>query len=57
MIGDKLSTDIQFGINAGIKTALVETGCNSRKDIENSAENPTGAIPDYILVNLATNLS
>ena len=57
MIGDKLCTDIQFGKNAGIKKALVQTGCNSAKDIENEIENPTGVVPDFLLVNLAINLS
>ena len=35
MNGDKLSTDILFGKRAGVKTVLVETGCNSKVDIEN----------------------
>ncbi|WP_416295738.1 HAD-IIA family hydrolase [Paenibacillus illinoisensis] len=43
MIGDRLETDILFGQQNGMKTALVLTGISSREDIEE-----TGIIPDYI---------
>jgi len=43
MIGDRLETDILFGQQNGMKTALVLTGISSRGDIQE-----TGIIPDYI---------
>jgi 4-nitrophenyl phosphatase len=42
MIGDRLTTDIMFGKNAGMRTCHVFTGCEKREDIEN-----TGIIPDF----------
>ena len=52
MFGDKYNTDIMFGKQCGIATALVETGCNKRSDVENKNENEFGAIPDYVLTSL-----
>ncbi|MCG7381338.1 HAD-IIA family hydrolase [Paenibacillus sp. ACRRY] len=43
MIGDRLETDILFGKQNGMKTALMLTGISSREDIQE-----TGIIPDYI---------
>ena len=43
MIGDRLETDILFGQQNGMKTALVLTGISSREDIQE-----TGILPDYI---------
>ncbi|WP_336762010.1 HAD-IIA family hydrolase [Paenibacillus sp. USHLN196] len=43
MIGDRLETDILFGHQNGMKTALVLTGISSREDIQK-----TGIVPDYI---------
>ena len=33
MIGDRLDTDIQFGVGGGMATALVLTGCTSARDL------------------------
>lgn len=43
MIGDRLETDILFGRQNGMKTALVLTGISSREDIVK-----TDIVPDYI---------
>ena len=48
MVGDKLVTDIQFGINAGIDTLLVESGCHSEKDFSCPTENPNNIRPTWI---------
>lgn len=46
MVGDNLETDIAFGQQAGVKTALVLTGMHSRADARKSKVKP-----DYILNN------
>ncbi|WP_440108712.1 HAD-IIA family hydrolase [Paenibacillus sp. QZ-Y1] len=43
MIGDRLETDILFGQQNGMKTALVLTGISSREDV-----GKTDIVPDYI---------
>ncbi|WP_408892095.1 HAD-IIA family hydrolase [Paenibacillus taichungensis] len=43
MIGDRLETDILFGQQNGMKTALVLTGISSKEDI-----GKTDIVPDYI---------
>ena len=49
MVGDNLSTDIQFGINAGIDTALVLTGVTTRDML-----NKEGCVkPTYVLDSIA----
>lgn len=48
MVGDRLSTDIQFGNSNDMYTALVLTGADSKKDIVQ-----TGIEPDYILNQLS----
>ncbi|WP_024633304.1 MULTISPECIES: HAD-IIA family hydrolase [unclassified Paenibacillus] len=47
MIGDRLETDILFGQQNGMKTALVLTGISSREDIAK-----TDIVPDYIWPSL-----
>ncbi|CAG8552988.1 8797_t:CDS:2 [Acaulospora morrowiae] len=49
MIGDRLDTDIQFGINGKLKTLLVLTGVSKEHDIliENAP-----IVPDYYLPSL-----
>lgn len=47
VIGDRLDTDIQAGINAGLKTILVLTGIESKESVKNSDINP-----DFIFENL-----
>jgi len=46
MIGDRLDTDIEFGVRAGMDTLLVETGISKRADVM-SADNRT--YPTYIV--------
>jgi HAD superfamily hydrolase (TIGR01450 family) len=48
MVGDRLSTDIEFGNSNDMYTALVLTGADSKKDIVQ-----TGIEPDYILNQLS----
>jgi len=49
MIGDRLNTDVLFGINSGIKTLLVLTGVTT-KDMVLSEENKI--YPDFIINSL-----
>ncbi|CAG8618372.1 17896_t:CDS:2, partial [Dentiscutata erythropus] len=46
MVGDRLETDIQFGINGGITTLFVLTGIAAEKDILVS---DAPIIPDYYM--------
>jgi 4-nitrophenyl phosphatase len=46
-VGDRLETDILFGVRAGIPTALVLTGVSRREEIEKSEAKPT-----YVFENL-----
>ena len=48
MIGDRLDTDIAFGVNAGMDTLMVETGINSRQDVmkKDNTIHPTYIIKD-----------
>jgi arabinose operon protein AraL len=45
--GDRLETDVQMGINAGMATALILTGVTKAADVENSSIRP-----DFILNDL-----
>lgn len=40
MIGDRMDTDIVAGMESGLDTALVLSGCTSREDVENYAYRP-----------------
>ena len=50
VVGDRYETDILFGKNAGVKTALVLTGITSRKDLKSL---PKKLHPDYVLQSVA----
>lgn len=47
IVGDRIDTDILFGKNAGMKTALVLTGVTSEEEVNESAIKP-----DFIIPNL-----
>ena len=47
VIGDRLDTDIQVGINAGLKTILVLTGVETRESLQSSQIKP-----DFVFDNL-----
>lgn len=49
MVGDRLNTDILFGVRGGISTLLVLTGVNQRADFEK--ESPV-AVPTYVVDSL-----
>ena len=40
MIGDRMDTDIVAGIETGLDTVLVLSGCTSRAEVENYAYRP-----------------
>ncbi len=46
MVGDRLETDIQGGINAGIRTILVLSGVTGRGDLARSTVQPDWVFPD-----------
>jgi len=49
MVGDRLDTDILFGLNGGISTLMVLTGVSKRADFE---EEGAEVIPDYVTESL-----
>jgi len=48
MVGDRLDTDIQIGIDGGMRTALVLTGATKMRDLEQSSISP-----DYIVESIS----
>jgi len=47
MVGDRLYTDIKFGVNNGFKSILVLTGETDLKMLENSDIKPTVVLPSF----------
>jgi ribonucleotide monophosphatase NagD (HAD superfamily) len=47
MVGDRLSTDIEFGKRGGLHTLLVLSGVTQESDLT-TIENPT-QIPDFVV--------
>ena len=40
MIGDRMDTDIVAGVETGLDTVLVLSGCTTREEVENYAYRP-----------------
>lgn len=55
MFGDNMETDIKFGKNVGIDTALVLTGV-TRLINQPAIDQVKGNMPTYILKNMGTTL-
>ncbi|RKP24001.1 HAD-like domain-containing protein [Syncephalis pseudoplumigaleata] len=51
MVGDRLNTDIQFGVQGGMSTLLVLTGVTSEQELHDARHNIT---PEYYADSLAT---
>ena len=51
-VGDRLSTDIAMGEDAGMITALVLTGVTSEADLERAREGGGSVLPDHVLADL-----
>ncbi len=51
-VGDRLSTDIGMGHEAGMITALVFTGVTSEADLECARTQGAEALPDHVLADL-----
>ncbi|GAA5857355.1 hypothetical protein JCM5353_002559 [Sporobolomyces roseus] len=49
MVGDRLDTDIKFGVQGGIDTLMVLTGVNKRRDFEREG---AVAVPTYVVDGL-----
>jgi 4-nitrophenyl phosphatase len=49
MVGDRLDTDIKFGVLGGIDTLMVLTGVNKRPDFEKEG---AVAVPTYVVDGL-----
>ena len=51
-VGDRLSTDIVMGKEAGMVTALVLTGVTSEADLQRARAEKRVALPDHVLSDL-----
>lgn len=51
-VGDRLSTDIAMGLQAGMVTALVLTGVTCEADLECARTEAGSALPDHVLADL-----
>ena len=49
MVGDRLDTDIKFGVQGGIDTLMVLTGVNKREDFEKDG---AVAVPSFVIQSL-----
>lgn len=50
MVGDNLLTDIEFGLNSGVRTLLVMGGVTKHDQIYGS--NPDKVVPDMVMESL-----
>lgn len=51
-VGDRMSTDIAMGREAGMTTVLVLTGVTSAADLELYRSEGRGPLPDHVLTDL-----
>ena len=51
-VGDRLSTDIAMGLQAGMVTVLVLTGVTCEADLECARTEAGSALPDHVLADL-----
>ena len=47
MVGDNLSTDIEFGLNSGVRTLLVMGGVTKREAV--FGDDPSPIVPDCVV--------
>lgn len=47
MVGDRMNTDVLFGVNAGVDTLLVETGVHKASDVQSYPFEPTYVLPEF----------
>jgi 4-nitrophenyl phosphatase len=47
MVGDNLSTDIEFGLNSGVRTLLVMGGVTKREQV--FGDSPDKTVPDFVM--------
>lgn len=47
MVGDNLSTDIEFGLGSGVLTLLVMGGVTKREQV--FGESPSATVPDMVM--------
>ena len=47
MVGDNLLTDIQFGLNSGVRTLLVMGGVTKREAV--FGDKPSEVVPDFVM--------
>ncbi len=52
LVGDRLSTDIAMGAEAGMVTALVLTGVSTESDVKEAAATGSTPLPDHVLRDL-----
>ncbi len=52
VIGDRLDTDVLLGKNAGVDSALILTGCTSKKELEAEKKKKSGIVPTFVLESL-----
>ena len=45
MVGDRLHTDIRFGVNNGFHTVLVLSGESTEETLKNSPDTPEAVLP------------